>query len=558
MLNTERLCLGCMTDNGGETVCPICGYDSTVPNPSECLPVKQWLSGRYLIGKVKSADGEGITYAGWDNSSDTPVDIKEYFPSGVAKRNPDKTVLIPNDGKYIFNEGLLEFIDVNRFVLNSDLPSLTDVTDVFEENGTAYSVSRTVSAISLRRFLQKNGGSLKWEQARPLFLPLIDTLSGMNSAGYIHGRISVDTIIVGRDGKLRITGYGIKRLQYFDNELQNELVSGFAAIEQYGIQNTHIDYYTDVYGICAVLFNVLIGTVPPDAADRLQNDSMTIPAKFAEELPRHVLSALANGLLVMPQNRTDNMETFKNELVYAEIEEAKPAAPKASAKSEEVQSAKKKSGSSAKYVIISSACTAAVFLAIVAVLIFTVFRDDIFRKESSSVAGDISSVPSVASIGSVDSGAAESAILFAVPQLTGKLYSELETIEECEKFQIVIKGKEFNDKFPKGQICAQSVQAGTNVQRNTLIEVTVSLGSKEVKIANVVGLDEINAKLELLKQGFLYDNIEVLEKYDEDRNPGTVLEQEPKYGGKVSPDTAVKIYINSYKGDENSDISSTN
>ena len=96
---------------------------------------------------------------------------------------------------------------------------------------------------------------------------------------------------------------------------------------------------------------------------------------------------------------------------------------------------------------------------------------------------------------------------------------------------------------------------GTNVVRDTKIELTISLGPKEVKIANVKGLDEMSAKIELLKQGFLYDNIEVLEKYDEDREPGTVLEQEPKYGTQVSPQAPVKIYINSYTG--SSDTSGT-
>lgn len=66
------------------------------------------------------------------------------------------------------------------------------------------------------------------------------------------------------------------------------------------------------------------------------------------------------------------------------------------------------------------------------------------------------------------------------------------------------------------------LQRAHQVARDTKIEVTISLGPKEVKIANVVGLEEINAKLELLKQGFLYDNIEVLEKYDENKKPGAV------------------------------------
>ena len=44
----------------------------------------------------------------------------------------------------------------------------------------------------------------------------------------------------------------------------------------------------------------------------------------------------------------------------------------------------------------------------------------------------------------------------------------------------------FSDKYAKGQICAQSLAEGTQVVRDTKIEVTISLGPKEVKIANVV------------------------------------------------------------------------
>ena len=91
------------------------------------------------------------------------------------------------------------------------------------------------------------------------------------------------------------------------------------------------------------------------------------------------------------------------------------------------------------------------------------------------------------------------------------------------------------------------------MQNETEIQVTISLGPKELTVANVVGLDEMSAKLELLKQGFLYSNIEVVEKYDPDAQPGMVLEQDPAYSEKVTAETYIKIYVNSYKGDELAD-----
>lgn len=555
---TEKLCLGCMNDSGGEKICPICGYDSSAQNSADCLPVKFVLAKRYTVGQAKHRNGEGITYIGWDNSESAVVTVKEYFPAGFAARNSDKTVGMIKGGEYTFNEGLIEFVDINRQIKDSSLPSLMPITDVFEENGTVYTVTQSISAITLKEFLAKNSGLLKWEQARPLFLPLIDTVKGMNDLGIIHGGISTDTVLVGRDGKLRIAQYSVKNLRCSDSPLESELFSGFSAIEQYD-SDMHMDTYTDVYGLCAVLFDVLMGNVPPKATERLNNDSMTVSAKFAEELPRHVLSALANGLQVLPKNRTKNIEAFKNELVYAETADTAPIARKPEKAEASKVKSPKKSGGTAKYVIISSACTAAVFVTIVAVLIFTVFKEDFFGdKNNSAQTGNVSvSAPSIDEIGAIDSGAEVSAVLFAVPRLTGKYYAELADTtqpesEIYEKFEFIIKGKEFNDKYPRGQICAQSVAEGTGVVRDTKIELTISLGPKEIKIANVLGLDETKAKLELLKQGFLYDNIEVLGKYDEDREPSTVLEQEPKYGTQISADSAVKIYINSYKGSADS------
>ena len=556
MINTEGLCLGCMNDNGGEKVCSICGFDSSTKNPAECLPTKSVLENRYLVGAELETDGEGITYIGWDNAKMCKVKIKEYYPKGFAHRNPDKTVLIAEDGKYTFNEGLLEFIEISRSIIVSTLPSLMPIYDVFEANGTAYQICEYVSGITLEEFLIKNGGTLKWEQARPLFLPLIDTIEGMNEIGYIHAGISTDTVIVGRDGKLRISKYSVKKLRQKSSELETDLYDGFSALEQYGIDELRVDTYTDVYGLCATLFRVLIGSVVPVATARIENDVMTIPAKFAEELPHQVLAGLANGLQVLPKNRTQNIETFKNELVYGEIEKPAPVVEKKPVTN--VKSSTPKKNNTAKYVIISALCTVVVFVAIAVLLMFTVFKDSVFKKDDASSVDSVVSIdaPEVDSIGDIDSGAEVTAKQYPVPNLKGKYFSEVTDNSDWEMFEFVLVDKVFSNDYPRGTVCTQSLKEGTEAVRDTKIELTVSLGPKEISIANLKGLDEQSAKFELLKQGFLYENIKVLEKYDEDSDPETVLEQSPKYGEKVNTEVVIEIYINSYKGDDNSASSS--
>lgn len=548
MVNTERLCMGCMNDNGGDEVCQICGYDSTVQNHKECLRTRAVIKDRYVVGKALSVNGEGISYIGWDNANDTIITVKEYFPIGCAHRNADSTVSIIDGNQYTFNEGLLEFLEINRKLMGEELPAIVQVLDVFEENGTAFAILQNIQGITLRDFLTRNGGTLKWEQARALLLPLIDTIKKINDIGIIHKGISVDTILVGRDGKLRLTGFGINKLRIANENIEAELAEGFAAVEQYGIENTQVDTYTDVYGFCATLFNVLIGTVPPKSTLRLENESMSISAKFAEELPRHVLAALANGLQVRPEDRTKDIETLKNELVYGEIAEAPTPVKEKSVNKKEKN---KKTKSSAKYVALSAIVTALVFLGVAAILVFTVFKEDVFgTKSAPSEQSSSVSAPVVESIGTVDSNAAESVKLYGVPDFKGKTYAEIIDNEDNEKFEIVIKDKAFSDSYAKGTVCKQSVKAGSQVERDTKIEVVISLGPKNIKMANVVGLDEQSAKLELLKQGFLYENIEVLEKYDEESEPGVVLEQFPKYSQSVSADVAVQIYINTYEGEK--------
>ena len=560
MLNTDRLCPGCMNDNGGEQICSICGYNTNDKNEPDKLPVRFMLSERYMIGKVISSNTESTVYMAWDTTIAEAVQVKEYFPRGAAVRNPDKTVSVKSGSEFIYNEGLMDFIEINKKLIASELPSVIPVTTVFEENGTVYAITPVVMGISLQSFLEKNGGTLRWEQARALFLPLIDTVKGLHDIGIIHGGISPETILVGRDGKLRLISICIPRLRFVSAESPAELYSGYASAEQYGFEGMNISVASDVYALSATLFRVLIGAVPPVADERLGNDTLSIPSHFADELPRQVLVALANGLQVRPENRTENMEVFRNELVYGETQEnirraavTKAVQEKKMKAAKEPKDKKAKKNSGVRYAAISAGITAALFAVIAIVLCLTVFRNDLFGAEAPIESNDeYVSMPDLPTIGDVDSDAVEQVILHKVPDLTGKLYSEImENMdsEEYEHFKISIKGKEYSDKYSRGTVCSQTVEAGKEVEKDTEIQVIISLGSAEVKVANVVGLDEMSAKLELLKQGFLYDNIEVIEKYDSEAMPGIVLEQSPKYGESVSTESKVRIYINSYKGD---------
>ena len=553
MIDINRLCLGCMNDNGGEKICSICGHDASSENDAMYLPIKFTLLERYVIGKVLDVNAQGVTYIAWDSAADNAVHIKEYYPKDIATRNPDKTVSVVSGNEFYFNEGLMDFMEINKKLIATELQAVVPVNTVFEENGTVYAVTPIISGITLSSFLEKNGGSLRWEQARPLFLPLIDTLKGLHEIGIIHGAVSPDTILVGRDGKLRFSGICIPRLRMASDESIAELYSGYAAIEQYGKTTSGLSEASDVYGLSATLFRVIIGIVPPSSEARLVADSLTIPAKFADELPRQVLVAIANGMQLDVQNRTENIESFKNELVYGETKEnIRRAANQNNAASNKVAQSKDKhkKGAGVKYAAISAGITAALFL-VIALVVCIVFKDKIFGTgEPTFNNSEIQSMPEIDQIGDVDPDAVESVILYEVPDLSGKYYYQLEDLDNYERFRFVISDKEYSDKYDRGMICAQSVSAGTAVKNETEIQLTISLGRKEFTMPDVVGFDEMSAKLELLKKGFLYENIIVEEIYDSTETPEVVIRQSPEHKETVNAEHLVTIYINTYKGEE--------
>lgn len=251
MIEPNKLCPGCMKPATGDRICKICGYDSVSKNDPSFLNVRFLLARRYVIGKVLDRSSESVTYLAFDCETNEAVNIKEYFPLDIAVRNPDRSIAVYKTQSFAFNNGLLEFISLNRKLTNLESASIVPVKSVFEDNGTAYAVLANNTGITLSRFLEINGGVLKWEQARPLFLPLIDTVISLNDNGIIIGGISPETVYVGRDGKLRLSNISIIETRFASENFKTAIYPGCAAIEQYSTEKGNIGLFTDVYGLAA-------------------------------------------------------------------------------------------------------------------------------------------------------------------------------------------------------------------------------------------------------------------------------------------------------------------
>lgn len=543
MNNTDRLCLGCMNDNGGADVCPICGYEKGTKTDAALLAPGTWIKERYLLGRMIETTGEGVTYIGWDNLNNNVVYIKEYLPTGLCERTEDGNVSITVGKEYDYNNGIMQFIDISKKCELLVLPCLMPVIETIEFGGTAYSIIKASAGITLREFLLRNGGTLKWEQAKPLFMPLLSTLEGLHKERIYHCGISPETIIVGRDGKLHLSSVAVPQLRHAASEFTSQIFPGFAAIEQYEAERT-VGTYTDVYGVAATLFRVLIGNPPMAANERIVRDNMSIPAKAAETIPPYVLTALANALQIESDNRTASMEDFRDDLTSVSGEVYRPAP-----KSAEVET---KKGSSKRYALIAAAATAGILLLIAAILVFTVFRDQLFAADENSSTASVSA-PSVSSHGDIDSSYDNTPVerLYDVPKLVGAKYSDvINNVEYTQIFKFNVKGTQFDSKVPEGSIISQSVKEGERVKKETEIDIVISAGAAELKVPSLTGESQIDAYIKLLELGFSKDNIEFMERYDDTQPPQLIISTEPQEGTKISRYDKILIFINSYEEPE--------
>ena len=535
MQEINKLCMGCMSSLNGDSVCSVCGFDSSKYDEPNSLPLRTMLAGRYFVGKVIGKTGEGFTYLSFDTVTESVVKITEYFPTGCCTRNADSTITINGDTSYVFNEGIMKFIELHKTLAGlSELSAVYRIIDIFEVNNTAYCVTEHLQGITLKEFLIRNGGVLTWEQVRPLYLPLINAVRKLHDNGIIHGGISPETLIVGRDGRIRITDFLISAVRNARSEMTAQLYPGFAAIEQY--RGEALTPATDIYAIGATLFRTLTGNPPLDSKQRLENDNMSFSRSVAEKVPRSVLVAMANALQLEPANRTQSIDDLK-----ANLQNAEPVSESVEQPKKNGGKGKKTNNSNKKYVLVAALATALILAIIAGIFYVLTLNDD---EDTASASSEF--VTSYESYHTVEASSTPEKHM-SVPDFSGKSLAELLANNEyAEWFDFKVVKKEYNNKVSRGKICAQSVKIGTSAKKGTLVEFTVSLGPEQVTVPKALkGMNKDQALIEVLKLGIDYNNVTVIGKLGEETTEEfVVFETSPAMGEKMNPDEAITIYYN--------------
>ena len=307
----KHFCTYCMTPVQEGESCPVCGLTSGnyVPSPHH-LPPGTVLQGRYLVGRVLGEGGFGITYIGCDLRLELKVAIKEYYPVDRSTRNASATLNVTSFmglSAKSFERGKQKFLEEARTMARMDKQQvIVGVRDFFEANNTAYIVMEYIEGTTFSDLTEQYGGRIPPRELFRTIEPLFQALAMMHESGLIHRDISPDNLML-ENGKVRLLDFGCARETTRGTEtLTIALKHGYAPLEQY--QQKGQGPWTDIYALCATIYYCLTGKAPPQALDRIAEETLLLPSKLGVELPPHQEAALLRGLAIRPNRRYQTVE----------------------------------------------------------------------------------------------------------------------------------------------------------------------------------------------------------------------------------------------------------
>lgn len=301
----NKLCMGCMEYKGTSRVCPKCGYVENTPYLPAYIAPETILHERYLVGQLLSSNGQGATYIAYDTAVSCKVLLNEYMPDGLCVRVKGKPTISVNYNNLAQYKALMaEYTELNKSLakMRSLSSHLTPTLDLFAENNTTYAVYEYIEGVKLVDYLKENAGELSWSEVSAMFPPLFTTLSLVHNAGVLHRGISPETIYVTDKGELKLTDFCISGVRTINTELKTEIFPGYAAPEQYSAASRQ-GTWTDVYGICAVLYRILTGSKPDPANIRLEGDNLYTPQELNPNIPKHVSDVIMDGMNILGEDR---------------------------------------------------------------------------------------------------------------------------------------------------------------------------------------------------------------------------------------------------------------
>lgn len=264
-------------------------------------------NGKYRIVRFIASGGFGCTYEAEHVMLRKRIAIKELFVKDVCVRQAYTQIITADStSKKGFVQKLTnKFMHEARALAMLNHPNIVNVTDVFQEYGTAYYVMDYIDGMSLAQIVKLNG-TLPEVNAVNFIRQTAEALAYVHANGLLHLDVKPANIMVDRKGNAILIDFGVSKQYEEDNGHTTSsllgMTPGFAPPEQMSNNAGMFTQATDVYALGATLYNLLTGRAPLNAAMLICGETNTpLPTTISKKTRSAVYAAMRLNIKERPQ-----------------------------------------------------------------------------------------------------------------------------------------------------------------------------------------------------------------------------------------------------------------
>jgi len=261
--------------------------------------------GKYQIQDVLGQGGMGIVYRAFDPAIERTVAIKTIT----------KSALDPSDLQYV----LTRFRHEARAVGRLTHPRIAAIYDYGENDDLAWIVMELVNGKSLFHHLQSEA-RFGLKEIGELVRQLLDGLGYAHAQGVVHRDIKPSNILINDDGRLKLTDFGIARIDTSTLTQMGEIMGspGYMSPEQF--LGTDIDARGDIYSVGVIAYELLAARRPftgnnAEVMRQALNERPASPSDFNPKISVQLDWAVHKALAKKREDRFQTAKEFSDAFV---------------------------------------------------------------------------------------------------------------------------------------------------------------------------------------------------------------------------------------------------
>lgn len=462
-------------------------------------------------------------------------------------------------------------------------PNIVNVYDVGEDQELHYIVMELVEGITLKSFIERKG-SLEVKETIGIAIQIAQGMDAAHSNHIIHRDIKPQNIIISRDGKVKVTDFGIAKATT-SNTITSNAMGSVYYISPEQARGGYSDEKSDIYSLGVTMYEMLTGQVPFSgdntvavALAHIQEDALPV-RNLSPKVPSSLDRIVQKCMQKKPERRYLNVESLIADLKLSIIEpegdfvKLVPTlvddSPTIQLSEKEVNTIKTETGKKKtiedlkredgmmdleepeeeeeaddsdvdpklEKLMIGGGIAAAVILVIIIIVLiakaFGLFGGSGKNEEEPSPTPTIesTSTPKPEEEGET------------VQYVVGMKKEEAEEALKNAGFVVELK-EEPSDDYNEGYVSAQDPEQGEKIKKGETVTLTVSTGSESVTVPNVAGKTRAEADGAIVASNLSASHEE---EYSSSVGQGKVIRTVPAAGTKVEKNSNVIIYISKGK-----------